>query len=76
MNIDMVTITMPPTLGMAIGTMMSEPRPEDVSTGIRARIVVAVVIKQGRQRRRPASTVASRASAASQDLVEASRGDK
>ena len=31
---------MPPKLGMAMGTMMSEPRPVEVNTGSRARMVV------------------------------------
>ena len=34
---------------------MSEPRPVEVSTGSRARMVVAVVIRQARTRRLPAS---------------------
>ena len=49
---------MPPKEGMAMGTMTSAPRPVEVSTGIRARIVVAVVIMQGLTRRRLASMVA------------------
>ena len=51
-------IAIPPKVGIAIGTMISAPRPLDVSTGISARIVVATVIKQGRTRRSPASSVA------------------
>ena len=39
-----ISMVMPPTEGMAMGTMMSEPRPVEVRMGIRARIVVAVVI--------------------------------
>jgi hypothetical protein len=31
---------MPPKEGMAMGTMMSEPRPTEVSTGSKAKIVV------------------------------------
>ncbi len=46
-----------------MGTITSLPRPVLVSTGSRARIVVAVVIRQGRTRRRPAATVASRMAA-------------
>ena len=57
----MISIIIPPTLGMAIGTMISDPRPVDVSTGMSARIVVAVVIRHGRTRRAPAAIVASRA---------------
>jgi len=53
---------MPPKVGIAIGTMMSDPRPVDVSTGKSARIVVAVVIRAGRMRRCPASIVAARTS--------------
>ena len=34
----------PPIEGIAMGTMTSEPRPVEVSTGINARVVVAVVI--------------------------------
>ena len=44
--------------GIAIGTMMSAPRPVDVSTGISANIVVAVVMRQGLIRRDPAKCVA------------------
>ncbi len=47
----MTTTVMPPTLGIAIGTMMSAPRPVEVSTGIKAKMVVAVVIRQARARR-------------------------
>ena len=31
----MISIVMPPKLGMAMGTMTSEPRPTEVSTGMR-----------------------------------------
>jgi len=55
-------MVIPPKEGMAIGTMTSEPRPVEVSTGISARMVVAVVIRQGLTRRSPASIVASRIS--------------
>jgi hypothetical protein len=58
----MVTIAMPPKVGIAMGTMMSEPRPVDVSTGTSARIVVAEVIRQGRTRRSPAAITAARIS--------------
>ena len=50
----------PPKVGIAIGTMMSEPRPVDVSTGSRARIVVAVVMSAARIRSRAPSIVAVR----------------
>ena len=43
----MTSMVIPPNEGMAIGTMMSEPRPFDVRMGSRARIVVAVVMRQG-----------------------------
>jgi hypothetical protein len=52
-SIVMISITMPPKLGMAMGTTMLEPRAVEVSTRINARIVVAVVIRQGRTRRSP-----------------------
>lgn len=45
----------PPKEGIAIGTMMSDPLPVDVSTGISARMVVLAVIMAGRMRRVPAS---------------------
>jgi hypothetical protein len=38
----------PPKEGMAMGTMMSEPFPVDVRTGINAIMVVAAVITAGR----------------------------
>ena len=38
----MTSMAMPPKDGMAMGTMMSDPRPVEVSTGSRARRVVAV----------------------------------
>ncbi len=47
---------------MAIGTMMSEPLPVELRTGSRARMVVAAVMRQGRQRRIPAVMVALRIS--------------
>ena len=49
----------PPKDGIAMGTMMSEPRPVDVMTGIRARMVVAEVIRAGRTLCDAPSTVAS-----------------
>jgi len=57
-----ISMVMPPNEGIAIGTMMSDPRPFDVRTGSNARMVVAVVIRQGRIRRLPASSVAVRIS--------------
>ena len=49
----MTSTAMPPKLGMAMGIMMSEPRPVEVSTGRSARRVVAVVIRQARTWRFP-----------------------
>ena len=49
----------PPNEGMAIGIMMSDPRPVLVRTGSRARIVVAVVIMAGHTLLWPPSTTAS-----------------
>ena len=46
--------SMPPKTGMAMGIMTSAPRPVEVRTGRRARIVVADVIRAGRARLRPA----------------------
>lgn len=40
-------MNMPPKEEMAMGTMMSAPRPVEVRTGMRARIVVAEVMKAG-----------------------------
>ena len=48
-------IIIPPKSGMAIGTIMSDPFPVDVSTGISAMIVVAAVIMAGRTLFVPAS---------------------
>ena len=56
------TTTIPPKDGIAMGTMISAPRPTEVRTGISARSVVADVIIAGLIRRFPASTVASRIS--------------
>ena len=55
-------MAMPPTDGMAIGCITSEPRPSARNTGIRPMTVVAVVIRQGRMRFMPASTTMSRTS--------------
>jgi len=46
-NMVMVSLAMPLTVGMAMGIMMSVPRPVAVDTDGRARKVVPVVIKQG-----------------------------
>ena len=43
-----------------MGTMTSDPRPVEVSTGISAKMVVAVVIRHGLTRRSPDSIVALR----------------
>ena len=51
-------MTIPPKIGMAIGIMMSLPRPDEVKIGNKAIKVVAVVITAGLIRRRPASRVA------------------
>ena len=53
---------MPPIEGMAIGCITSEPRPVAQKIGIRPKIVVAVVIRQGRMRLIPASSTAARIS--------------
>ena len=58
----MMTISIPPKDGMAIGTMISEPLPVEANTGMRAKIVVVAVIKHGRTLRDPASIVALRTS--------------
>jgi len=48
----------PPKEGMAIGIIISAPRPAEVRTGMSAMMVVAVVIRHGLMRRLPASMVA------------------
>ncbi len=53
-----VATSMPPKSGSAMGTMTSEPRPVDVSTGISARMAVEAVMRAGLIRFIPASTVA------------------
>ena len=55
-----MSMTIPPKIGMAIGTMISLPFPVEVSIGKRARIVVTVVIKQGLMRLPAALSVAAR----------------
>ena len=52
--------TIPPKLGIAMGIIISLPRPVLVKTGNSAKIVVAVVIKQGRILFSPASTTEAR----------------
>ena len=52
----------PPKDGMAMGIMISEPRPVEVSTGISAIIVVPTVINAGFIRLKPASMTARRTS--------------
>ena len=52
-------MAIPPKDGIAMGTMISDPLPVEVSTGIRAKKVVAVVIMQGRTRLIAASIVAA-----------------
>ena len=42
---------MPPKEGIAIGTIISDPRPVEVKTGSKARMVVALAIRHGRIRR-------------------------
>ena len=49
----------PPNDGMAIGIMMSEPRPVEVNTGSSAIMVVLTVINAGLILLKPASTTAS-----------------
>ena len=53
-------ISIPPKVGIAIGTMISAPFPVEVSTGSKAINVVAVVMAAGRTRLSPAVTTASR----------------
>ncbi len=48
----------PPKEGIAIGTIMSEPLPVEVRTGISAKMVVALVIRAGLTRRFAAAIVA------------------
>jgi hypothetical protein len=62
MSIVSTSIVIPPKDGMAIGIIISAPRPVAVNTGISARMVVAVVIRHALILRLPASTVASRIS--------------
>ena len=50
-------MSIPPKLGIAIGIIMSLPRPAEVNTGNNAKMVVAVVIKHGLILFSPASTI-------------------
>ena len=50
-------MSIPPKLGMAMGIIMSLPRPVEVKIGKSANMVVAVVIKHGLIRFSPASTI-------------------
>src|SRR5690606_20606022 len=45
---DVVSSNIPPKMGMDIGIIISLPFPVEVNTGTNAKIVVTVVIKQGR----------------------------
>ena len=58
-----ISIVIPPKTGIAIGTIISEPLPVDVKTGIRANIVVTFVIRHGLNLRVPASMTFLRISA-------------
>ena len=49
--------SIPPNEGMAIGTIIPEPLPVEVRTGMRARMVVALVIRAGLTRRCAAAMV-------------------
>ena len=51
--------SIPPNEGMAMGTITSAPLPVEVSTGIKASNVVAVVNMAGRIRRFPARIAAA-----------------
>ena len=50
---------MPPNEGIAMGSMISDPRPVLDNTGNRAKMVVAVVIMAGLTLRKPPATTAS-----------------
>ena len=47
MNKEINATDIPPKAGIAMGIIISLPLPVDVKIGINAKIVVAVVIKQG-----------------------------
>lgn len=53
---------MPPTDGIAIGCITSDPRPVAQKMGMSPKTVVAIVIRHGRMRLRPASMTAVRIS--------------
>ena len=59
---EIIPMAIPPKVGMAMGIMISEPRPVDVRIGMRAMSVVAVVIRQGRTRFRAPLMVVRRIS--------------
>ena len=44
-NIETRTTSIPPNDGMAIGNIISEPRPVDVKIGSSARMVVALITR-------------------------------
>jgi hypothetical protein len=50
MKYEVTSMIIPPKTGIAIGIIISLPRPVDVNTGNNAKIVVTVVIKHGRMR--------------------------
>ena len=57
-NTEIKITNIPPKEGIAIGTMMSEPRPVEVRIGIKASMVVAEAIRHGLILRTAPSTVA------------------
>ena len=59
MKIVIVWISIPPNVGIDIGTMMSDPLPVEVRIGSSAMSVTEVVMAAGRTRRSPANTTAS-----------------
>jgi len=63
MNSVSSAMDIPPNAGIAMGIMMSAPRPVSVSTGSSARIVVADVISAGRTRRSAPEITARRTGA-------------
>ena len=63
MKMVIVWISMPPKVGIDMGTMMSEPLPVEVRIGNSAMSVTEVVMAAGRTRRNPAKTTASLISA-------------
>ena len=53
-NVFIMAKSIPPNEGIAMGIIISAPRPVEVKTGIKARMVVATVIKAGLILRLPA----------------------